>query len=447
MVPVYLLTAEAFEEYFEHLAPDGLLHINHHVYPRIVSSAALAWRRMGLNEFQRHVAIAAAPEWDPLPTVLIKRSPWTRAEMADLRLFLAANAKPGAQQLVVDPFDPEGSALPAALYAGEFGPELDARVDWHAEPATDDRPYFGWIREHLRPVAPSREAFTDPSTANILNWGLRGGWFPMDLLHLIVTGVALSVFAVLFLLVPLRFSAAGREPWRGRSAALAYFACLGAGFIAIELVLMQLLLKLVGYPLHAYATVLFAMLVGAGFGSLASERLGVRPTARWWLPFAGVLAVGGVLLALHEPLTYALLPLPLAGRLAATALLVLPLGFFLGMPFPLGVLAIEPRGPGAVAWGWAMNALMTVGGGLAATVASMLVGFRWTLVGALAVYALALALYPRLPSPPGESSSAAAALSQCLLMIDPQAINVAPAPRRAKALWIERAFFSMNGAS
>jgi hypothetical protein len=109
----------------------------------------------------------------------------------------------------------------------------------------------------------------------------------------------------------------------------------------------------------------------------------------------------------HEPLTSILLGLPLAGRILATACLVLPLGFFLGMPFPLGILALEPRGPGAVAWGWAMNALLTVGGGLAATVASMFVGFRWTLVAALGVYLLAWALYPRL-GPPGVTDASRA---------------------------------------
>jgi hypothetical protein len=407
MVPVYLLTAEAFEEYFRHLAPDGVLHINHHVYPRIVTSAALAWRRMGLDDFQRHVVIASAPEWDPLPTVLIKRSPWTRAEVDELRGYFAEDPAGDGQRVIVEPYDPEGSALPSAIFRGRFDEELDALVDWRAGPVTDDRPYFGWLRENLRHVEPSRAAYTDPSTANILNWGLRAGWLPMDLIHLMVPAVALSVFALLFLLVPLGFSAVGRIDWPARKVALLYFSCLGAGFIAIELVLMQLFLKLVGYPLHAYATVLFALLLGAGVGSLLSDRLDVRRSGRWWLPFAGVLVIGAVLLAVHEPLTSILLGLPLAGRILATACLVLPLGFFLGMPFPLGILALEPRGPGAVAWGWAMNALLTVGGGLAATVASMFVGFRWTLVAALGVYLLAWALYPRLGPAGGERAPAA----------------------------------------
>lgn len=399
MVPVYLLTAEAFEEYFEHLRADGLLHINHHVYPRIVSTAALAWRRSGREDFQRHVVVASAPEWDPLPTVLIKRSPWTRAEVEALRRYLSAGGSDAAQRVVLDPFDPAASALPPAIFRGDFGPELDDVAEWRVDPVTDDRPYFGWLREHLRTIEPGRERLTDPSTANILNWSLRWGWLPMDLIHLIVTGLALSLFALVFVAVPLRFSEAGRRGWAARSAALLYFACLGAGFIAIELVLMQLFLKLVGYPLHAYATVLFAMLLGAGLGSLASERLGVRPGRRWWLPFAGVLAVGALLLAVHEPVTTALLGLPAWGRILATAALVLPLGFFLGMPFPLGILAVEARGPGAIAWAWAMNALLTVGGGLAATVSSMLVGFRWTLAGALLVYLVAMALFARLRAP------------------------------------------------
>ena len=49
MDPTHLLTADAFEEYFGGLEEDdGILHINHHIYPRIVTTAALGWRRLGV---------------------------------------------------------------------------------------------------------------------------------------------------------------------------------------------------------------------------------------------------------------------------------------------------------------------------------------------------------------------------------------------------------------
>ena len=76
--PDYLQTADAYREYFQKLTPDGILHVNHHTYPRLVTTAALAWRQLGLSDFQRHVLIfetQGVP--DPLPTMLIKMTPWT----------------------------------------------------------------------------------------------------------------------------------------------------------------------------------------------------------------------------------------------------------------------------------------------------------------------------------------------------------------------------------
>ncbi|MDH3280522.1 MAG: hypothetical protein OEQ18_05285, partial [Gammaproteobacteria bacterium] len=53
----YLQTAEAYAEYFSHLAPEGVIQINHHLYPRMLTTAGLAWRRLGLTEFGRHVLV------------------------------------------------------------------------------------------------------------------------------------------------------------------------------------------------------------------------------------------------------------------------------------------------------------------------------------------------------------------------------------------------------
>ena len=72
----YLQTAEAYQEYFSHLADDGVMQINHHVYPRMLTSAALAWRRMGRENFSRHVIVLERWRPDTLPITLIKMQPW-----------------------------------------------------------------------------------------------------------------------------------------------------------------------------------------------------------------------------------------------------------------------------------------------------------------------------------------------------------------------------------
>ena len=71
MAPVYLQTAEAYQEYFSHLTGNGVLHINHYAYPRMITTAARAWKQMGRTDFAQHVALYFSPSELTLPTLLI----------------------------------------------------------------------------------------------------------------------------------------------------------------------------------------------------------------------------------------------------------------------------------------------------------------------------------------------------------------------------------------
>jgi hypothetical protein len=230
----------------------------------------------------------------------------------------------------------------------------------------------------------------------MLNSQLRKGRIPMDLIHLIVTGVVSLCFAAAFMLVPLyKSDLRGARP-AARHLWMVYFSCLGAGFILIELVFIQVFMKLVGYPVHTYALVIFTLLSGAGLGSMVSGRLAVTPDSRWSWPFLGILLYGGVFVGVYPSLVDYFLASPDAVRMTVAALLILPIGLFLGMPFPLGILLAERQPAGAVAWAWALNGLFTVVGSLASVLLGMSIGFQATILVALAIYAVAFAAFAAL---------------------------------------------------
>jgi hypothetical protein len=70
--------------------------------------------------------------------------------------------------------------------------------------------------------------------------------------------------------------------------------------------------------------------------------------------------------------------------------MIFPLGFVLGMPFPLGILAIEHQPRGAIAWAWGMNGVFTVAGGLGSMIISLMRGFDFAIGVALVLYAAAM---------------------------------------------------------
>src|ERR1700690_3691755 len=149
--PVYLQTAEAYQDYFSHLAPNGVLHVNHYAYPRMITTAALAWKQMGRTDFARHVVVYSMPAQPTLPTLLIKMQPWTAAELNDLNAFLI---QPDAgfkdrMQMVENPLDYSKSFLSPDFYSGDLPDEVADKTLVAVTPRTDDKPYFGMMRKSL----------------------------------------------------------------------------------------------------------------------------------------------------------------------------------------------------------------------------------------------------------------------------------------------------------
>ena len=203
-------------------------------------------------------------------------------------------------------------------------------------------------------------------------------------------------FATLFILIPLSFSFAGKQPWPNKINSLLYFSCLGMGFIVIEFVFIQLFMHLIGSPLYTYSIVLFTMLLGAGIGSIASDRFKITPRFRWFVPFVGILLATTLLLTVYPIAREILLATSLTTRITASILFIFPVSFFLGMPFPLGILSLEQQPKGSIAWAWGMNGLFTVVGGLLGIASSIQWGFRITLWIACAIYALAFLIFSRI---------------------------------------------------
>lgn len=395
MSTAYLQTAEAYIEYFQHLKPDGILQINHHIYPRMVTTAAKAWKEMGRTDFRRHVLVFQAKSGvsDHLPTLLVRMTPWTEEEVAKLEHWFWGHTK-----MVENPYNKEASMLSDEFYSGELSKATTDFVPFRVLAATDNRPYFNFLRkEWARYNRAYPEKYMDYSTAAWLSMQYgRDRAIPSDIMHLVVVSAASLFFSLFFILIPLLFSKAGRARWPGKLASLGYFSCLGGGFIIVELVFIQIFMKLIGYPLHTYSTVVFAMLTAAALGSLCSGKADISPQRLWLLPFVGTMLAVLLFIAVYPSYFSHFLAFSIWLRMAAAAALILPAGFFMGMCFPLGILAVSRQPEGAVAWAWGMNGLFTVIGGIASVLLSIYLGFNFTLFCAVLIYALALALFMRM---------------------------------------------------
>jgi hypothetical protein len=104
-----------------------------------------------------------------------------------------------------------------------------------------------------------------------------------------------------------------------------------------EIVLIQKLTLLLGYPTYSLTVTLFALLLSTGAGSWASARWIARRD-RALLVLLGALAVLSLFFQLGlGPVDARLGGASLAVRVAAAVALLVPLGFCLGAFMPLGL--------------------------------------------------------------------------------------------------------------
>src|SRR5947199_8035114 len=395
----YLYTAEMIVDSHEHLTPNGVVcaqfgEVDFEHKPnrtaRYVATAREAFRRLGTEDFERHVLLGTSPGFFfNSSTILLKRTPFSVAEVAR---FLDGTARvkgsiarhAGTQR---DGDTPVERAI---------GLGTDQLARWvHAYPftigpVTAVSPFF-WHFVRFRDVA--RGLFATGVGNPEEGLGER--------LLLLLLGVA-TVFAAVFLLAPLL---AVRGVWSAiphKGAAAVYFAALGSGFMFLEVSLIQRLTLFLGYPTYSLTVTLFALLLTTGFGSLASERYAVRRN-RALIRLAAALAV---LVLFYErgltPLLAAGVGWPLAWRVAAALLLLAPLGLCLGAFMPIGlrtVAAVTAHGEEFVAWSWAVNGFFSVVSSVAATILSMTIGFDLVMLSALAVYLVGIAALARIPAP------------------------------------------------
>jgi hypothetical protein len=378
-----LYTTEAFGEYIDHLTDDGVLTITRWVFDglRLVSLAQEACAQRGLDA-SRHIAIV---QLDRVATFLLKRTPFTEADAA--RLVDLADSL-GFSVLYVPGGGTRRGPFEVPIEMRRTGTSADdyrrlilapdrARfiADYPLDIAatTDDRPFFFHTTrlENQFDVVFGR--------ALLFGNGLSA------LMSLMVISTTLVVG---FIVGPLLVG--GPRPAAGWAKWLVYFGALGAGFMLLEVALLQRFVLLLGHPVYSLTVTLFSLLLGTGLGSFLSRRVPAHRVKTVAMRMLGVVAGLALLSAALLPSIVNLAiawPLPL--RVVVAVALLVPAGVLLGIPLPAGMRLVAECRPEIIPWGWGMNGAFSVVGATLAVFIAMNWGFSCTLSVAALVYAAA----------------------------------------------------------
>ncbi len=395
-----LYTVEAFREYFDHLKPDGMIAITRWEFRhprealRIVAVAMEALHRMGVANPARNfiVACQGSLNEDGIPVVVLaKKTPFTAAEEAAVNNHLDDFPQLNPLYLPSDAGENPFSDLIASNdpYAFARG------YAYNVSPVTDNAPFFFFT---LKP----EQILGEKGLRSGIDWKVNLG----VLVLLLVLVISLAAVLV-FLILPLIFRSRPRGPHARQSPLpLLYFIAVGLGYIMVEIAFIQRFVLFLGHPTYALTVVIFLLMISSGAGSLFS-RLWLPRTESCWIPLVLVIVtLLADVLFLPNRLA-ALVGMDFGYRLLISAVLLIPLGFVMGMPFPTGLRALAalpspefPSGDGAsdnsVEWAWAMNAAASVLGSVLAMVIAIQFGLTVTLTCGAAAYLLALLLMPAL---------------------------------------------------
>ena len=387
-----LYTVEAFQEYFAHLKPDGMIAITRWEFQqprealRVVSVAMEALHRLGVENPAKNFIVVSEGDLDEdgLPVVVLaKKSAFSQQEENAIEQHLNRYPNLVALYRPSDAGDNPFSSLIASNNPSAFA----RQYAYNVAPVNDNAPFFFFTLKlgqilRLQSLQPG------------IDWKVNLGVAVLGMVLII------SVIAVVaFLVIPLALRQRRRDRWER----LLYFVAVGLGYIMVEIAFIQRFVLFLGHPTYALTVVVFLLLLSSGAGSLASRRwLGQASSA--WLPLTIIVAALVLYVFILTGLLNALVGLAFIAKLLVSAALLVPLGFAMGMPFPTGLRALslvsvdipESRsnhaGENTVEWAWAMNAASSVLGSVLAMVIAIQFGLNITLACGAGAYLAALML-------------------------------------------------------
>ena len=384
-----LYTTDAFHDYLSHLTDDGVLAITRWGFEppreslRLVSLAIEALGQLGEAEPWRHVIVGrtgTTQGWGATDYVLISRKPFGQPDIDRARaLFAVAKAQtmylPGVEvqnqfyELLHSP-NPE---------------EYERKYTFDISPVSDNRPFFFYT------VQP-RDLLTYLSTASQDSADYKVN----KAVPLLFRLLGISVLATALILVAPPLVLRTRLPSHpGVRGFLPFFLFIGAGYILIEVGLIQKFVLFLGSPTRALVGVIFAMLIASGLGSAASRRILGKDEGRLIKVLGCVAILAAILALVVSSLLSALVWLPWQLKMALTVVLIAPLAFVMGMPFPTALQRLEAWHAPSVRWAWSLNAASSVLGSVGALVCAIYLGLMQTLIIGGLFYLAALVVIVR----------------------------------------------------
>lgn len=395
MVENYILTKEAVDEYVNHLTDNGVLYVSRPEtqMPKLITTLKKSITEIsdGKDNGKNDIVVFRRPPNDFetgksfLAGVLFKKNGFTEKDIVNIR----DEASKLSMEILYDPQLKQAGYYKELIESDNIDNEI-SNAKLNITPATDDKPFFdkniGFSNLTLDGI---KETFSQDDKAIL---ALKDK--PVAETTLLAILIQTILVSFVLILLPLKMlskkqknkSEQVEKPFDRKF--LIYFACLGFGYIMLQICMIQKFTLLLGQPVFTLLTVVSTMLVASGIGSFYSTKL--FPNKK--VVFI-IICVYAAALGLLNPMlfkAFASFALPL--RIIISVVLIFPLGFFMGMPFPTGLGLINDEQKKFIPLAWGVNGFFSVIGTVCAMILAMTIGFKFVFILSGIIYLLAMVL-------------------------------------------------------
>lgn len=363
-----LYTVETWKLLLSRLKPDGILTVTRFYrakpieHYRLANISADALNEMGITDIRKHMMLIKCQQEERKEdrsgtgTMLISMKPFTEK---DIKMVDSLSSYFEFENILT-PASSTDSVFTVITSSKENRDKLNSTFPVNIGSPSDDKPFFFHYMN-----------FTDlPNRALWQNWDMA---FNAKAIFILLTlAGTMTLLSLLCIVVPLKVTAK-RTNLKGTLPYFLFFSFIGLGFMLVEISQIQHLNIFLGHPTYSIAAALFTLLISSGIGSYFSGAAKENIKQNAYLRFI-ILLIVLIIFGLGTPyIIDAFRSQSTPVRVLVSVLILFPIGFFMGMAFPLGMKMASNKSSEVTPWLWGINGVMSV----LATVISIIIAMSY----------------------------------------------------------------------
>jgi len=354
----HLLTIDAVTQYLNHLSDNGILVISRKLLLppadsiRLWSVAYESLKSLGIESPEQHIIILR--NWDTF-TLIISSNPLKEKDIGNIKKF--------AKDCNFDLVYFKGISSDMANIFNVFDKPYHFLEISRLEKAYKSGSEKSFFQSYFLDVSPQTD--NRPFPSRFLKWsGLNtlykstGSRLYSILMsgEIIVSVVFLEALVISVFLLVLPLLAVPKKRKKLFKSHIFFFLSVGAGFMFLELFFIKEYILLFGNPTVSFTIVVSGILIFSSIGGFWSQR--IRPNSFKETLIALICILIVIFVSLDAIIHY-ILGFSSFLRYFLAFLLLLPAGFLVGLPFPLGMRYLL-KSPVERAYAWTANGCTSV---------------------------------------------------------------------------------------